>query len=649
MTTNSATSDATRKRALSESAQLHTPQSKAPKGTSALPYEEYEFISHENKFTAIEKQAKVLYNLWFVVKQPLNSFGHIVDVKNNPVYLEFSGSKKNGRVAVVSSHKFTVVSICPEGAIYDVLEAGNVSRVLTAYCSDEFLIMEDCGDSGYSSSQSYNSRSTVLELDDYNEYMKKTTSHFNIQRQTLNLIRDKLIHDDGSSEVASKLGMVKRFSEVLKMMSSTDFSDLPLEKPNNKPFFIDYSTVHILVEATVGSFRGNLPLEVLGQMAENITKIIYYMRHGAFLGIVTCVLYTELWFVMKQSLSKFDHFVDAVKTPRIGDIIKKEVGLQGRASYVVRTKFGENEAVLKLSWTHVDRHPEGGVYEVLEAGNVGDDILRYWLEYLIMEDCGEAGVLHCNISPENITWREKDTFVIGWGCARILPDIPEAVLKRVGESWDIVIDELLYTESKCNQGTGTECFKSVRVLDGHVKRRTLDDIESLLYIMLTGFLYIGPKRINMRAPIYQGIFAGLSALAKVGMVSIDNSYPGYLGVNDSCFNTDKNNDNVDDIDDDGDDGDKANCDGDNGGDEDDNDGHNNNDDCASSKLTVASVVKPTAQSATTTTGTTKPAACETPAATADSTSESLMEQLPTQPRLVNLRQRILPSDYHHRL
>ncbi|KAI7833505.1 hypothetical protein BX661DRAFT_169335 [Kickxella alabastrina] len=512
--------------------------------------------------------------------------------------------------------------------------------------------------SGYSSSQSYNSRSTVLE---------KTTSHFNIQRQTLNLIRDKLIHDDGSSEVASKLGMVKRFSEVLKMMSSTDFSDLPLEKPNNKPFFVNHKGNHI-----------------------------------------EC--FHKLWFVMKQSLSKFDHFVDAVKTPRgskqaatveradgltptavsIGDIIKKEVGLQGRASYVVRTKFGENEAVLKLSWTHVDRHPEGGV-----------DILRYWLEYLIMEDCVQAkraGVLHCNISPENITWREKDTFVIGWGCARILPDIPEAVLKRVGESWDIVIDELLYTESKCNQGTGTECFKSVRVLDGHVKRRTLDDIESLLYIMLTGFLYIGPKRINMRAPIYQGIFAGLSALAKVGMVSIDNSYPGCLGVNDSCFNTvlnllnplckllfyndgffiggkflsryedvrtisdnqilslygaadneDKNNDNVDDIDDDGDDGDKANCDGDNGGDEDDNDGHNNNDDCASSKLTVASVVKPTAQSATTTTGTTKPAACETPAATADSTSESLMEQLPTQPRLVNLRQRILPSDYHYRL
>ncbi|KAJ1936864.1 hypothetical protein GGF37_005438, partial [Kickxella alabastrina] len=126
----------------------------------------------------------------------------------------------------------------------------------------------------------------------------------------------------------------------------------------------------------------------------------------------------------------------------------------------------------------------------------------------------------------------------------------------------------------------------------------------------------------------------------------DNQILSLYGAAD---NEDKNNDNVDDIDDDGDDGDKANCDGDNGGDEDDNDGHNNNDDCASSKLTVASVVKPTAQSATTTTGTTKPAACETPAATADSTSESLMEQLPTQPRLVNLRQRILPSDYHHRL
>ncbi|KAJ1887046.1 hypothetical protein LPJ66_009324, partial [Kickxella alabastrina] len=120
-----------------------------------------------------------------------------------------------------------------------------------------------------------------------------------------------------------------------------------------------------------------------------------------------------------------------------------------------------------------------------------------------------------------------------WGYAGILSDIQEAVLKRVGESWDIVIDELLYTESKCNQVTGTGCFKSVRVLDRHVKRRILDDIESLLYVMLTVFLYIGPKRINMRAPIYQGIFAGLSALSKVGMMSIEDTYPEYFGVNDS--------------------------------------------------------------------------------------------------------------------
>ncbi|KAJ1886826.1 hypothetical protein LPJ66_009435, partial [Kickxella alabastrina] len=94
-------------------------------------------------------------------------------------------------------------------------------------------------------------------------------------------------------------------------------------------------------------------------------------------------------------------------------------------------------------------------------------------------------------------------------------------------------------------------------------------------------------------------------------------------------NGDKNDDNADNVDDDRDDGDKANGDRDDGDDEDDNDGDDNDDDCTSSKLAVASVVEPTAQSATTTTDTTKPAACENPAATVDSTSESPMEQLPT--------------------
>ncbi|KAJ1901612.1 hypothetical protein LPJ66_000637 [Kickxella alabastrina] len=134
-----------------------------------------------------------------------------------------------------------------------------------------------------------------------------------------------------------------------------------------------------------------------------------------------------------------------------------------------RTKFGDKKFVLGLSWTPVNCQPEGAVYDVLEAGNISgvptvyrsgilhSNLFGYRLEFLIMEDCGKsvwstvesltmrlirhdvddrfyrlqgrmtdtmqsvctclgqakrAGVLHRDTTPDNITWRGKDTLVI---------------------------------------------------------------------------------------------------------------------------------------------------------------------------------------------------------------------------------------------
>ncbi|KAJ2607595.1 hypothetical protein EV177_005426 [Coemansia sp. RSA 1804] len=88
--------------------------------------------------------ARALQNVWFLLLQPSDKFGHIVDVsKSKARYLLFGGTCKNATVAVATSEtpcKVEIVDyICHSGII----------------CADflgnrlEYIIMEYCGDSLY--------------------------------------------------------------------------------------------------------------------------------------------------------------------------------------------------------------------------------------------------------------------------------------------------------------------------------------------------------------------------------------------------------------------------------------------------------------------------------------------------------------------
>ncbi|KAJ2877047.1 hypothetical protein H4R27_006276 [Coemansia aciculifera] len=55
----------------------------------------------------------------------------------------------------------------------------------------------------------------------------------------------------------------------------------------------------------------------------------------------------------------------------VGDPIEQRIPLTGRCAHLYRVRYGDKDAILKLSWTRTNRLPEGAVYEVL--GTKGDD------------------------------------------------------------------------------------------------------------------------------------------------------------------------------------------------------------------------------------------------------------------------------------
>ncbi|KAJ2862058.1 hypothetical protein GGH94_004507 [Coemansia aciculifera] len=155
--------------------------------------------------------------------------------------------------------------------------------------------------------------------------------------------------------------------------------------------------------------------------------------------------------------------------------IERFVHPRGRLAHVFRTWYKGMAAILKLSWTPVDRMPEGAVYEILEQADVKGvpklhahgllkgDFFGYRLEYLILEDCGstiaeylalryqgkldsvelydsikcivrhtlsclvqarvKGNILHRDISPGNIMASSSgEVKIIDWGYAKLLED-----------------------------------------------------------------------------------------------------------------------------------------------------------------------------------------------------------------------------------
>ncbi|KAJ1901793.1 Pre-mRNA-splicing factor cef1 [Kickxella alabastrina] len=250
----------------------------------------------------------------------------------------------------------------------------------------------------------------------------------------------------------------------------------------------------------------------------------------------------------------------------IADWIEKEVSEFGRAAFLFNTDFGEEmrPAVFKLCWAPIGDAQENVIYmtllankvegvpKIYSSGVISQDILGYQLVYLVMEHCGDslgtvfedcgqnvsnfnqlrsvatdaiqqvcscllqakkAGVLHCDILPDNIMVRNGNVFVVGWGHACVLRDSVMSnnmrdFILRMGGSF-----KPLQNNNKYNgKVTYANCFRSMRILIGHTYRSVMDDFESLFYVVVRCFSCVGTGNFDYRA----GLLKRFCALGKDG-------------------------------------------------------------------------------------------------------------------------------------
>ncbi|KAJ1726823.1 hypothetical protein LPJ61_004940, partial [Coemansia biformis] len=274
----------------------------------------------------------------------------------------------------------------------------------------------------------------------------------------------------------------------------------------------------------------------------------------------------RLWFVSMLLPDRFGHFCDV--TEQIGGLlfmreedsvmataevsdgdersvllkqrIKRVVRMRGRLVHLLEAQYKGKKAVLKLSWVPVDRLPEGAAYEFLKSKNVGGipevfdsgilckNIFGYWLEYLVLEHCGDpldkylfalnaelrckgslkdadiqgmihetvveiikqvssclvhardAFILHCDISMGNIAVADGKATIIDWGYAKIF-DNSDNMLTTVARQWGFNADEVMEVEAGHDALTGTPLYMSISILYGDGNRNLMDDLESVFY------------------------------------------------------------------------------------------------------------------------------------------------------------------------
>ncbi|KAJ2651425.1 hypothetical protein IW137_000634 [Coemansia sp. RSA 1287] len=401
----------------------------------------------------------------------------------------------------------------------------------------------------------------------------------------------------------------------------------------------------MVIEAKLASHTQTLPNLVLGQLAEysrvvwkeqptrtfvpvillhgaNMSLFVfarsgYYRANlGAYLFASAAGLQEDtsdfrlslrnLWFLMKQPPNRFGHFADVsidyeflrfsgsvldskvevvglgnVSDVEVGDRITRHIPLIRRAAFLTKAKYRGMPAVLKYSWTPVDRLPEGAVYKVLESQNVSclpniyssgilvKDVFGYRLEYLLMEDCGEtiesrfskisgpwvlpnliksacadisdaitktteclveaasAGVLHRDISTGNITICKGQIRVIDWGYAKLLhTNTPE--IQNIANEWGFDLGDVTKNENIHDGMTGTPLFMGIRVLFGHPTRSLLDDIESLFYVAMYALSHL--SRGPSASPAFNVHENKTAAYVKLGSVTSRVSYLECFGV-----------------------------------------------------------------------------------------------------------------------
>ncbi|KAJ2001325.1 hypothetical protein GGI04_003786, partial [Coemansia thaxteri] len=322
-----------------------------------------------------------------------------------------------------------------------------------------------------------------------------------------------------------------------------------------------------------------------------------------------------LWFLLTLPSCKFGHLVQSPGVPKSllvvpgelasidfdGDnsegeclvlkyCIPRSTRITGRCTYLLNASFRDRDVVLKMSWTRVNRLPEGAVYEVLNArkptdtggeasvqgiptvfasGIIVDDFDGYRLEFLVIEHCGDsildhfaslrntsryieaaeqaenyikqvtstlaqalkANVLHRDISTGNITVKNKRAYLIDWGYAKCTQPPDEPLKTSIANRWGINWDQVLATEQAHDPFTGTPMYMSIQMLRGVTRRGIYNDLESLFYVVLDLFSDRNRDSTTEDPPLGFRFYSSESmAVTRVGCMAAGNLYFEFFGI-----------------------------------------------------------------------------------------------------------------------
>ncbi|KAJ1680302.1 hypothetical protein EV182_000288 [Spiromyces aspiralis] len=222
----------------------------------------------------------------------------------------------------------------------------------------------------------------------------------------------------------------------------------------------------------------------------------------------------------------------------------------------------EGEAYGVLRWKGVPHVPElllsgyadewgSGVLECLVVADAGQSLRKYHANDVkkrrdpelfkriakVVTQClvaaSKAGVYHRDISIGNICVDAGSMVrVIDWGCARVEPETLKAYRKKLTVDFpgDPSLaslpdaDKVANEEKEHDPFTGTPYFLSIRVLLRYTLRSVVDDIESLLYVLIR---FVAKDIATFEnAPLYRkGLTEEEQALKKTAaFMNIDKLY-----------------------------------------------------------------------------------------------------------------------------
>ncbi|KAJ1881143.1 hypothetical protein LPJ66_011375 [Kickxella alabastrina] len=337
-------------------------------------------------------------------------------------------------------------------------------------------------------------------------------------------------------------------------------------------------------------YRGGLYIIELGELCFDTN---YWTSSGAK-RIQSCLM--QFWFLLTLESDIFGHFCDVSKKPRsfifspkgkgddngkgdskievlysvsqdvkdvkdgaalfcIKETIARYSYMIGRHVHLFKGTYNGCAAVLKLSWTPVNRLPEGAAYailnkrpvecipEIFSSGLLISNLNGYRLEFVLMEDCGQpmaeylkgkandqkdelvsrfveqltlclaqandTGVLHRDISAGNVCVKNNKVYVIDWGCAKVIgwgtaedaardtgPTQPSHI--DVAEQWGFNATTVGQVEVAKDPFTGTPLFMGIPMLSSSPIRGILDDLESILYVVMDAVRPAGTNRDDVQ-------------------------------------------------------------------------------------------------------------------------------------------------------